>query len=127
MALAQSGGARPALMPVAAIDYVSGYLMAYGVMVALGRRAREGGSWLVEVSLARTARWIVDQGIAAGYSDVADELPDEDVQRLTVEANTPLGRIRHLGSVLALSETPPFWARPPVPLGHHPPEWPPRP
>jgi crotonobetainyl-CoA:carnitine CoA-transferase CaiB-like acyl-CoA transferase len=121
------GGARPALMPVSAIDYVSGYLMAYGAMVALARRAREGGSWLVEVSLARTGRWIVDQGVAAGYSEVAEELPDEAVHRLTVEIDTPLGRIRHLKPVLGLSETPPFWARPPAPLGHHPPEWPPRP
>jgi crotonobetainyl-CoA:carnitine CoA-transferase CaiB-like acyl-CoA transferase len=125
MVHAQAGGAPPALMPVSAIDYVSGYLMAYGVMVALGRRAREGGSWLVEVSLARTARWIVDRGVVAGYAGAAEELPDEEVQRLTMEADTPLGRIRHLRPVLALSETPPFWARPPAPLGSHRPEWPP--
>jgi hypothetical protein len=127
MALAQGGGARPALMPVSAIDYVSGYLMAYGVMVALARRAREGGSWLVEVSLARTGRWIVDRGMVAGYSDVAEDLPDGEIQRLTVEIATSLGRIRHLKPVLVLSETPPSWARPPAPLGSHPPEWPSRP
>jgi crotonobetainyl-CoA:carnitine CoA-transferase CaiB-like acyl-CoA transferase len=126
-ALAQSGGARPALMPVSAIDYVSGYLMAYGVMVALGRRAREGGSWLVEVSLARTARWIVDRGVVVAYSGAAKDLPGEEIERLTMEADTPVGRIRHLRPVLVLSETPPFWARPPALLGSHPPEWPSRP
>jgi hypothetical protein len=36
--------------------------MAFGAMVALARRAREGGSWLVRASLARTGRWIADLG-----------------------------------------------------------------
>ncbi|HUN67244.1 MAG TPA: CoA transferase, partial [Burkholderiales bacterium] len=65
MAMAQGAGSappKPKLMPVSAIDYVSGYLMAYGALVALARRAREGGSWLVRVSLARTGKWIVDRG-----------------------------------------------------------------
>ena len=38
---------KPAFLPYAAQDYVAGYLLAFGTMVALGRRAREGGSWLV--------------------------------------------------------------------------------
>src|SRR5262249_35023199 len=37
----------PQFYPVSAIDYCTGYLMAFGAMVALARRAREGGSWLV--------------------------------------------------------------------------------
>jgi hypothetical protein len=32
----------------------------------------------------------------------------------------------HLKPVVQLSETPPFWSRPPVPLGTHPPAWPER-
>ena len=31
-------------------------------MVALARRAREGGSWLVRISLAQTGRWLVGRG-----------------------------------------------------------------
>jgi crotonobetainyl-CoA:carnitine CoA-transferase CaiB-like acyl-CoA transferase len=34
----------PQFYPVSAIDFLTGYLMAFGAMVALGRRAREGGS-----------------------------------------------------------------------------------
>src|SRR5206468_4063707 len=45
MAHASGDAAAPKLMPVSAIDYVSGYLMAFGATVALARRAREGGSW----------------------------------------------------------------------------------
>src|SRR6202045_1199496 len=49
----------PQFYPVSAIDYLTGYLMAFGAMVALARRAREGGSWLVRISLAQTGRWLV--------------------------------------------------------------------
>jgi len=31
-------------------------------MVALARRAKEGGSWMVRISLAQTGRWLVDRG-----------------------------------------------------------------
>src|SRR5580700_3143107 len=36
----------PQFYPVSAIDYCTGYLMAFGAMVAVARRTREGGSWL---------------------------------------------------------------------------------
>ena len=52
----------PQFYPVSAIDYLTGYLMAFGVLAALGRRTREGGSWLVRISLAQTGRWLVERG-----------------------------------------------------------------
>ena len=39
----------PALLPAAACDYTTGYLAAYGALLALARRAREGGSYHVRV------------------------------------------------------------------------------
>jgi crotonobetainyl-CoA:carnitine CoA-transferase CaiB-like acyl-CoA transferase len=119
MAYAQGGGAKPRLLPCSAIDYVSGTLMAFGAMVALARRAREGGSWLVRVSLARTGIWIVDRGTVD-----PEAAPKEEMPGLTMETASPAGLITHLKPVVQLSETPPRWARPPVPLGHHRPEWP---
>ncbi|MEX2240093.1 MAG: CoA transferase [Burkholderiales bacterium] len=119
MAHAQGGGGKPQLLPCSAIDYVSGYLMAFGTMVALGRRAREGGSWLVRVALARVGRWIVDRGVVDPAAPLAEE-----PQGLTMETQSPARVIRHLKPVVELSETPPYWARPPVPLGYHRPEWP---
>jgi len=126
MAQASAGAdGKPRLLPVSAIDYVSGYLMAFGALVALERRAREGGSWLVRVALARVGKWIVDLGtVDAGTA--ADDLPPEVLDTLLTEIDSPAGRIRHLGPVLEMSETPPRWDRPPVPLGFHAPEWPPR-
>ena len=124
MALAQSGASKPKLMPVSAIDYISGYLMAYGAMTALARRAREGGSWLVRVSLARTGKWIVDRGFIENFSGVPEEIGQAELALLIATTESSLGRIQHLRPVTALSETPPFWARPPVPLGSSPPQWP---
>ena len=122
----QGGGGAPRIMPVSAIDYVSGYLMAFGAMVALERRAREGGSWRVRVSLARTGRWIVARGVLdpAQAAGAPAELPDDAIARITLETLSPLGRIRHLAPVARMSETPAYWARPPVPLGHDAPAWP---
>jgi crotonobetainyl-CoA:carnitine CoA-transferase CaiB-like acyl-CoA transferase len=119
MAYAQ-GGEKPKLLPVSAIDYVSGYLMAYGAMVALARRAREGGSWLVRVSLARTGKWIVDRGTVGDFSAVQNP----EVHDLLIKTRSSFGEIEHLGPVLRMSETPPYWERPPVPLGSHPAAWP---
>ena len=128
MALASGEGGRPQLMPVSAIDYVSGYLMAFGTMVALARRAREGGSWMVRVALARVGRWIVDRGTLPDetWRGIPEDLTPEELAPFLGETDAPDGRIRYLRPIVQLSETPPYWSRPPVPLDYHPAVWPPR-
>jgi crotonobetainyl-CoA:carnitine CoA-transferase CaiB-like acyl-CoA transferase len=118
----------PQFYPVSAIDYLTGYLMAFGAMVALARRAREGGSWLVRISLAQTGRWLVDRGEVpqAALKDVDKELYPAEIARWSIESDTPVGRLRHLGPTVRMSETAPYWARPSAPLGHHQPVWPAR-
>jgi crotonobetainyl-CoA:carnitine CoA-transferase CaiB-like acyl-CoA transferase len=116
----------PQFYPVSAIDYCTGYLMATGAMVALKRRAREGGSWLVRISLAQVGKWLVDLGEVAADSlrNVPAEFSPDELDRWSMVSDTPSGRLRHLKPVVQLSETPPYWARPSVPLGYHPPAWP---
>ncbi len=116
----------PQFYPVSAIDYCTGYLMAFGAMVALARRAREGGSWLVRISLAQVGKWIVDLGEvpAAALRDVPPEFTAAELDRWSTVSQTPSGPLRHLKPVVQLSETPPYWVRPSVPLGYHRPEWP---
>jgi crotonobetainyl-CoA:carnitine CoA-transferase CaiB-like acyl-CoA transferase len=116
----------PQFYPVSAIDYLTGYLMAFGAMVALARRSREGGSWLVRISLAQVGRWLVDRGQVpeAELQGVAKEFTPDELERWSMTSETPMGRLRHFAPVLKLSQTPPRWARPTVPLGFHEPAWP---
>ena len=116
----------PQFYPVSAIDYCTGYLMAFGAMVALARRSREGGSWLVRTSLAQIGKWIVDLGEVptAVLKDTPAEFAADELEGWSSTSETPSGRLSHLKPVVQLSQTPPYWARPSVPLGYHPPVWP---
>jgi crotonobetainyl-CoA:carnitine CoA-transferase CaiB-like acyl-CoA transferase len=116
----------PQFYPVSAIDYCTAYLMAFGAMVALARRTREGGSWLVRISLAQVGKWIVDLGEvpAAALKGIPAEFAAGELERWSTVSETPSGRLRHLKPAVQLSETPPYWARPSVPLGYHRPVWP---
>jgi crotonobetainyl-CoA:carnitine CoA-transferase CaiB-like acyl-CoA transferase len=116
----------PQFYPVSAIDYCTGYLMAAGAMTALRRRAIEGGSWLVRISLAQVGKWIADLGEvpASALQDIPAEFAPEEIARWSTLTETPQGALRHLKPVVQMSETPPHWARPSVPLGYHRPEWP---
>src|SRR6202008_4228220 len=52
----------PKEVPAQMLDHATGYLMAFGAMMAKERQAREGGSWLVRTSLAQTGRWLWNLG-----------------------------------------------------------------
>ena len=119
---------RPMFLPVSAQDYIAGYLLAYGAMVALGRRAREGGSWLVRASLAGAGHWIRSHGLLdpAEYQHLPAELPADVLQSLMTHHDSPIGRLTHLAPAVRMSETPARWARPAVPRGYNEPAWPPR-
>jgi len=118
----------PQFYPVSAIDYCTGYLMAFGAMVALARRAQEGGSWLVRISLAQVGKWMADLGEVpeAAVAKAPAEFDAAELESWSMTSQTPSGPLRHLKPVVQMSETPPFWARPSVPLGYHRPEWPAR-
>ena len=120
--------AGPQFYPLSAIDYCTGYLMAFGSMVALARRAEEGGSWLVRISLAQVGKWLADLGEVpeAALKDIPDDFTPAEIERWSTTSQTPSGPLRHLAPVAQLSETPGVWARPSVPLGHHKPVWPAR-
>ena len=116
----------PQFYPVSAIDYLTGYLMAFGAMLALGRRAQEGGSWLVRISLAQVGKWLVEQGQVPEpeLRDVSAEFDAAEIKSWSTTSDVPEGRLGHLAPTLQLSETQPYWARPTVPLGYHDPVWP---
>ncbi len=118
----------PQFYPVSAIDYLTGYLMAFGALVALARRTTEGGSWLVRVSLAQIGRWLVERGQTpeTKLHDIPEQFTPEELKRWSMTRDTPMGKLGHLGPVVRLSETPPHWSRTSVPLGYNEPVWPDR-
>ena len=120
------GPDSPALVPAAACDYTTGYLAALGTLIALGRRAREGGSWHVRASLAQTGMWLHRLAPSRGGDRSPDAVPltRDEIESWSLETETPWGRLRHLGPCVELSETPARWERPTVPLGTHSPRWP---
>jgi crotonobetainyl-CoA:carnitine CoA-transferase CaiB-like acyl-CoA transferase len=113
---------RPALLPAAACDYTTGYLGAYGVLLALARRAREGGSYHVRVSLCQSGMFIYRQG-KTEYDAEGMDLTTAELDALRLQSDTTYGPLRYLGPVLKLSETPPRWSRPTPKLGGSRPEW----
>ncbi|MFM9938501.1 MAG: CoA transferase [Hyphomicrobiaceae bacterium] len=113
----------PALLPAAACDYTTGYLAAYGVLLALAKRAREGGSYHVRVSLCQSGMLIYRQGKVA-FPGLGLDLTTAELDALRIETRPKAGPLRHLGPLLKLSETPPRWIRPTPQLGGDAPTWP---
>jgi crotonobetainyl-CoA:carnitine CoA-transferase CaiB-like acyl-CoA transferase len=112
----------PSLLPAAANDYITGYLGAYGALLALARRAKEGGSYHVRVSLCQTAMMIYRNGKI--QNELAPkELSLREIADLSILSSTHLGEAKHLAPVLYLSETPPFWEMPTPKLGGNNAEW----
>src|SRR3954454_11257668 len=72
---AQAAGVDgPKELPAQMLDHATGYLMAFGTMMARMRQAREGGSWHVQVSLARTGQWLWNLGRVADGFAITDAL-----------------------------------------------------
>ncbi len=109
----------PRVLPCQALDHASGALLAFGILAALHRRATEGGSWHVRVSLAGTARWLRGLGrIADGFA--GEPLSFTDCLETSA---SPLGRVEAVRHAIRFSATPAVWQWPTVPLGTHAPEW----
>src|SRR6202047_3769584 len=115
----------PKELPAQMLDHATGYLMAFGAMMAKARQSREGGSWHVRVSLAQTGRWLWNLGrVADGLG--TDDLRGEAVRPYVEEMQSGFGPLRAVRHSAMLSKTPAFWARPAMPLGSHTPQWPAR-
>jgi crotonobetainyl-CoA:carnitine CoA-transferase CaiB-like acyl-CoA transferase len=120
-----AGVEGPKELPAQMLDHATGYFMAFGAMMAKARQSREGGSWHVRVSLAQTGRWLWNLGrIADDFK--TEDLKGENVKPLMEELPSGFGPLSSVKPSAILSKTPAFWARPSMPLGSHPPEWPAR-
>ncbi|GGC50023.1 CoA transferase [Chelatococcus reniformis] len=122
VAATEGGFATPRLVPTYLInDYLAGYLGALGALAALIRRAREGGSYSVRVSLARSSMWMQDLGLLPGGQ--VRQAPERAAPPDLISTATPFGRMQHVGPVTAYSDTRAYWELPVAPVGAHPLAW----
>ncbi|MFZ5670916.1 MAG: CoA transferase [Pseudomonadota bacterium] len=117
---APDGGGEPALLPAAVNDYTTGYLAAFGTMVALRRRAQDGGSWRVRVSLTRTAMWVRSLGL---HADAASPFTPGELAGWSLRETAGFGPVSFLRFPATMAATPPRWRRPSEPLGTHDAAW----
>lgn len=116
----------PELIPACPCDYTTGYLAAFGILSALYRRATEGGTYHVRVSLSRTAMWIRQFGNVDPGQLMMTAVAPEATAKLFTTTNTPYGPLQHQKPVSWFSETKARWDLPTAPLGSYAAEWLPR-
>lgn len=118
---------RPKSPPIIPIcDNVVGWLGTVGVIAALRRRAVEGGSYRVTVSLARTVLWLLSLGIfdkafAQAMAGSSDEHTYVAPELFTSE--TPMGTYQGLTDQVVMSRTPGSFGTVLAPRGSSKPEW----
>jgi len=119
--------AQPKVPAIRSIcDNVSGWLAAAGVLAALRRRATEGGSYRVHVSLTRHVLWLLSMGIFdKAYANETADSTDEHkhVAPDLFTAETPLGTYQGMTDQGVLSRTPGSFRTVLDPRGSSKPEW----
>jgi crotonobetainyl-CoA:carnitine CoA-transferase CaiB-like acyl-CoA transferase len=114
-----AGDGKPRPLPMQILDQATGYLIAFGAAAALRRQQREGGSWHVRVSLARTGHWL--RGLGRINDGLAAQAPD--VEPYLETSASGFGELRAVKHSARLGRTPAAWTRPSVPPGYSPPHW----
>ncbi|MFL6532331.1 MAG: acyl-CoA transferase, partial [Pseudomonas sp.] len=110
---------KPTPLPVQALDHGTGYLMAASAIVLVSRRLLTGHGGSARLSLARTAKLLIEHGAGSG---VGLRPEDEADQGLLVE-QTPWGPAHRLQVPLKITGTPLQWALPAAELGAHRAQW----
>ena len=115
---------QPPIVPIC--DNVVGWLGTIGVLAALRRRATEGGSYRVVVSLTRTVLWLLSLGIFdKAYAQATAGSTEEHsyVAPDLFTAETPLGTYQGMTDQVLMSRTPGAFNTVLVPRGSSKPEW----
>lgn len=118
---------KPELFPILLVnDYISGWLTTTGIIQALIRRATEGGSYRVHVSLARVALWMLQLGVF-DKDYVTKTVGSSEEHRLIdpelFTAETPCGFYQGVAEQVLMSKTPGKYKTVLVPRGSCPPCW----
>lgn len=111
---------KPVPLPLQALDHATGYLMAASAIQALSERLRSGRGGSARLSLARTAKLLVEAGQVPEQPALRAEEPAD--QGLLAE-QTAWGPAHRLLPPVAISGTPLQWDLPAGELGSHRPQW----
>ena len=104
-------------------DVLMGIFGALGAYAALIRRSKEGGSYLVQVSLCRCSMWYSTLGLIDKNTS-RDGKQHKDIHPDMFEAETPVGHLRRPKPCAEFSETNGFWDHPVLRYrGSDKPEW----
>jgi len=107
-------------------DFLSGSMLAIGLQAALLRRAREGGSYKVSVSLAQGATWLMSLGLIPkpDLLNLAGQGPDHQYMKPNlISGKTVFGDTVVIGSQAEMSLTPERWDMITALPGSSYPEW----
>ena len=131
LAMDEGSPDRPQMTPTFTLnDYLAAYLASAGALGALVRRAREGGSYHVQISLTRCSMWLQELGQlpAEQWPDRSNGMPPLPTPRPSNLMSIPsaFGTLQHAAPIARYSETKAFWALPPAPAGSSRAEWLPR-
>ncbi|WP_460157646.1 CoA transferase [Pseudomonas sp. S2_H10] len=113
------GADKPTPLPVQALDHATGYLMAASAIRLLAQRLNDGAGGSARLSLARTAKLLIESGPGP---DEALRGEDAQDQGLIVE-QTPWGPAHRLHAPLKMTGTPLQWTLPATDLGSHRAQW----
>jgi crotonobetainyl-CoA:carnitine CoA-transferase CaiB-like acyl-CoA transferase len=113
------GGTTARPLPCQALDHGSGYLLATGIIAAVHKRATDGGSYVVDVSLAGTMNYLCSLGQYEGRSgfECPDIVEHADAAAFVETRTTQLGEltaVRHAANINGLEVG---WDIMPKPLG----------
>lgn len=109
-------------LPIQILDHGTGYLLAFGTIVALMRQMEQGGSWLVETSLARTGAWVRSLGRVEGGLSQPD-IAESEIGAFLEESPSGYGKLTAVRHAAQLGLTPARWTRPAMRYGSDQPRW----
>ncbi|ROL73025.1 acyl-CoA transferase [Pseudomonas protegens] len=112
---------QPVPLPVQALDHATGYLMAATALRALNQSLSGGQGSSARLSLARTAKLLIDHSLSA-TTEIPLRTEDDEDQGLVLE-QTSWGPARRLRVPLHINGTPVQWNGPATALGAHRPRW----
>jgi len=112
--------ARPLPLPVQALDHATGYLMGAAAIRGVTQRLENGAGTEARLSLARSAKLLIDHEPQAADPPLA---PETDRDLMPAIEQTDWGPARRIVAPFTVSETPQHWQLPARNLGTAKPGW----